>query len=93
MDFQTYCEDILNLSPALMSHQQMADARIAFADARNASKAQAAPKHKDAGLKLPELLAKVVRLTDGDTSGSKAAELFGTPVQIPIEQPNREAAE
>lgn len=26
---------------------------------------------------------------DGDTSGSKAAELFGTPVQIPIEDLNR----
>lgn len=26
--------------------------------------------------------------TDGDTSGSKAAELFGTPVQIPMENSN-----
>jgi len=72
MSFQDYCEDNLDLQTGLMSAAQIAEARASFHAVSEKVKVE---KHKDAGLKLAELIAKVSRLAASQSIAiAKAAE-------------------
>tara|TARA_R110000850_G_scaffold275207_1_gene414150 strand:+ start:23636 stop:23998 length:363 start_codon:yes stop_codon:yes gene_type:complete len=79
MSFQTYCEDILDLHTGLMSAAQIAEARASFTSVSEKEKVQ---KHKDAGLKLPELIAKVDRLAASQQIATAKAESEGLDTSI-----------
>lgn len=79
MSFQTYCEDILDLHAGLMSAAQIAEARASF---KAASTKVATEKHRDAGLKLAELNAKVDRLLANQKISAVKAEEQGLDASI-----------
>jgi hypothetical protein len=90
MNFQTYCDDILDLHTGLMSAEQIAEARASF---KAASEKVATAKHKDSGLKMNELIAKVTRLADSQSIAINKAQGLNTEIaQMFVAQANRALA-
>jgi len=90
MKFQTYCDDMLDLHTGLMSAAQIAEARASF---KSASEKVATEKHKDAGLKLHDLIEKVTRLAASQTIAiNKALGLNSEIAKMFVAQANQELA-
>jgi len=90
MNFQNYCEDMLDLHTGLMSAAQIAEARASF---KAASEKVATAKHKDSGLKLSDLIAKVTRLAASQSIAINKAQGLNTEIaQIYVAQANKALA-